>query len=198
MGMRFFYTILVLLLFAGPALAATPSTQRTSKYSAISRGKKPERPTSTATCKITCTVAEIAEWSDSHFPSVNLGELTQLKNVAYDSSTLLLDTNGNVKITADNSDAAQLSKDALHKLTTEYKLDYASSRINKDNGKSGGIATAWSDYSTFLRNAPQISHVSDDGALEVTLSIRASRKNIRPQDSGRYTATQTLTVCWKS
>ena len=150
-------------------------------------------PSDSATCRITCTVANIAEWSDTSFPAINLAELTPTNNPSSNSATLTLYTNEDVKITADNSDAAQLSKDDNHKLVTEYKLEYDGSGVNE----TGGGTTAWSDYGTFLRNGSQVTHISGDGAVEVTLLVRASVQTTRPEDSGEYNATQTLTVCWK-
>jgi hypothetical protein len=93
-----------------------------------------------------------------------------------------------MEITADNSAAAQLSKDDSHKLITEYKLEC----------DTVGTARAWSSYDCFLNKGPQVKHVAGDGAIEVTLSVRASAESIGAGDCGEYRATQTLTVCWKS
>ncbi len=151
-------------------------------------------PSVSATCRITCTVANIMEWSDTSFPAINLAVLTPTNNPSSGSATLTLYTNGTVSITADSSDAAQLSKDAIHKLITEYKLEYDGSGVNE----TGGRTTAWSGYSSFLTKDSQVTHISGDGAVEVTLSVRASLEGIRHEDSGEYNATQTITVCWKS
>ena len=147
-----------------------------------------------ATCYISCTVVEIAEWADTSFPPVNLKQLTPSKNQSSASSTLTLYTNGDVSITADNSDAAQLSKDFGHKLVTKYKLKYDGSGANK----TGGRSTGWRNYDRFLDKDSQVKHVSGDGAIEVTLSVKALIETFRREDSGRYDAVQTLTVCWKS
>jgi len=151
-------------------------------------------PSVSARCNISCTVAEMVEWSDSSFPAINLADLTAQNNQVSGSASLVLYTNGDVKITADNSDAAQLSKDDNHKLVTEYKLEYDAFGANE----TGDRTVAWSDYDSFLSKGLTVMHVSGDGAVEVTLSVRASKSSKAPENSGKYTATQTLTVCWKS
>ena len=151
-------------------------------------------PPVSATCDISCTVAETVEWSEAGFPAIELTDLTTRNRQVSGSASLTLYTNGDVKITADNSDAAQLSKDALHKLITEYKLQYDASGV----GETGGSTVAWSDYDSFLSKGSTVKHIYGDGAVEVILSVRASRDTLRPGDSGEYSATQTLTVCWKS
>ncbi len=148
-------------------------------------------PPSRATCNITCTVADIAEWSDESFPPIQLGQLTPRNNQTSGSSSLVLYANGDVEITADNSLAAQLSKDAVHKLTTEYKLQYDASA-----DQAAGIVD-WIDYESFLDGGSTIPHVPSHGATEVVLSVRATHDAKTPPAPGIYQATQTLTVCWK-
>lgn len=145
-------------------------------------------PPVSATCDISCTVADIVEWSQASFPAIELAELTTQSSEATDSASLILYTNGDVKITADNSDEAGLSKGGNHKLGTEYRLEF----------DTAGAATGWSNYDSFLKNGLTVEHISGDGAIEVTLSVRASNDIKKPGDSGRYSATQTLTVCWSS
>ncbi|MHC4912543.1 MAG: hypothetical protein ACYTE5_06005 [Planctomycetota bacterium] len=145
-------------------------------------------PPASATCDISCTVAEIVEWSQPSFPAVELAELTAQSSEASDSASLILYTNGDVKITADNSDEAELSKGGNHKLITEYRLEF----------DTAGAATGWSSYDGFLKKGLTVEHISGDGAIEVTLSVRASSDINKTVDSGRYNATQTLTVCWSS
>ena len=152
------------------------------------------QPSVSATCHISCTVAEVAEWSEASFPDIRLPDLTAQNKQTSGSSRVYLYTNGDVEITADNSGAAQLSKDALHKLVTEYKLEYDASGVNE----TGGSTAEWSEYDSFLSKGSTVSHVSGDGAVEVILSVRASKGTERPGDSGEYSATQTLTACWKS
>jgi hypothetical protein len=173
-----------------------------------------------ARCNISCTVAEIVEWSDDSFPPIDLAGISAQSSQVSGSSRLCLYTNGDVKITADNSDAAQLSKDDNHKLVTEYKLEYDAFGANK----TGGSTVEWSEYDCFLSEGSTVTHVSGDGAVEVTLSVRASNESrdlgssltpnltlANPSSSnatciisctvanvGECTATQTLTACWKS
>lgn len=150
-------------------------------------------PVVSARCKISCTVAEIAEWLDASSPAINLPHLTQNKQAANRTSFVLY-TNGEVKITADNSDEIQLSKDNLHKLVTEYKLKCDTSNI----GKTSGSTVARSQRNSLLNICSMETQVSGDDAVEVILSVVAARNTPQPDDSGRYTATHTLTVCWKS
>lgn len=151
-------------------------------------------PPVSATCKISCTVTDIVGWSDIDFPPIKLPDLTPENSRVSGSARLCLYTNGDVTITADNSHTARLSKDASHKLVTEYKLEYDAS----GTGLTGGSAVAWSEYDSFLTKGSTVKHISGDGTIEVILSVRASYNSEAPPTPGDYTATQTLTVCWKS
>lgn len=146
-----------------------------------------------ATCDISCTVVDIAEWSDDSFPAIDLGNLTAENREVSGSASLVLYTNRDVQIIADTSDTARLSKDGIHNLVTQYKLEYDAA----GTGQTGGRTTGWSDYDRFLIDGSQITHVCGGGAVEVILSVRAFKNNARAGESGRYTARQTLTVCWK-
>jgi len=150
-------------------------------------------PPVSATCHISCTVASIAEWSETHFPDIDLGELTAKNNQATGEAVLTLYTNGDVTITADNGNSAELSF-GTNTLLTKYKLRYDGSGVKQ----TGGRLTAWCPFDTFLKEGTDIVHIPTDGAVEVILLVRASIENIRPENSGRYTAIQTLTACWKS
>ena len=150
-------------------------------------------PSSSATCKITCTVASIIEWSETSFPGIDLGSLTAKNKQAAGESTLMLYTNCDVTITADNSNTAELSF-ATHTLLTKYKLEFDGSGIEQ----TGGSPTAWRSFDTFLNEGADVIHIPTDGAVEVVLSVRASIEKIRPDNSGQYNAVQTLTACWKS
>ena len=150
-------------------------------------------PPAAATCRISCTVANIAEWADAGFQDIHLAELTPGSSEVSGSSSLRLYTNSDVKITADNSAAAQLSKDASHKLATEYKLEYDASGTNG----TGGATVVWSDYDSFLREGSIVTHAGGDGAVEIILSVRVSKDKWAADDAGQYTATQTLTACWQ-
>jgi hypothetical protein len=146
-----------------------------------------------ATCDISCTVADIVEWSDDSFSAIDLGNLTAENKEVSGSASLVLYTNRDVQIIADNSDATRLSKDGVHNLVTQYKLEYDAA----GTGQTGGRTTGWSDYDRFLANGSQVTHVCGDGAVEVILSVKAFKNTARAGESGRYTARQTLTVCWK-
>jgi len=147
-----------------------------------------------ATCNISCTVADIVEWSDNSFSAIELGNLTAENREVSGSASLVLYTNRDVQIIADNSNAARLSKDGVHNLVTQYKLEYDAG----GTGQTGGRTSGWSDCDRFLVNGSQVTHVCGDGAVDVILSVR-SFKNTAPRagESGHYTARQTLTVCWK-
>lgn len=203
--MRSYLFIAVLVV----SVLSSPSNPALAKPSSVS-----------ARCNISCTVAEVVEWSDSSFPAINLADLTTQSSRVSGSSSLYLYTNGDVEITADNSDAAQLSKDDNHRLVTEYKLEYDAFGLNK----TGGSMVDWSGYDSFLSEGSRVTHVSGDGAVEVTLSVRVSNdssgfgNSLTPnlmsanpyrssaaciisctlENVGKCTATQTLTACWKS
>ena len=145
-------------------------------------------PPVSASCDISCTVAQIVEWSEATFPPIELAELTASNTQQTGSASLVLYTNGDVKITADNSNKAELAKDADHKLVTEYRLQCG----------ADAAATPWSDYASFLSDGLVVPHAAGDRAIEVTLAVRASKDRRQPQDAGTYTAKQTLTVCWAS
>ena len=146
-----------------------------------------------ATCEIKCTVSEIVEWSDMSFPQIDLGSLNPKRKQAAGESKLVLYTNGDVIITADNSGIAELSSGS-QTLTTEYQLRYDGSGIDR----TGGRATEWCRFDTFLREPSEIKHILADGAVVIILSVKASIERITPEMTGEYNATQTLTVCWKS
>ena len=149
-------------------------------------------PPSSAACNITCTVADIAEWSHESFPSIQL-DLTAKNNQTSGSSSLALYANGDVEITADNSDTAQLSKNSFSKLTTEYKLE----SDNFTGNQSPTDLADWSNFDSFLGNGTTITHIPGSGAVEIVLSVKAVNDSVSPASPGLYQASQTLTVCWK-
>jgi len=151
-------------------------------------------PPVSATCNISCTVADIVEWSDTDFPPIELADLTSETSQVTGSASLVLYTNGDVTITADNSGTAQLSKGPLHNLVTEYRLEYDAAGA----AQIGGGTVTWSDYNSFLSEPSTVNHIPGDGAVEVILSVRTAYDRNAPPASGDYTATQTITVCWKS
>jgi len=150
-------------------------------------GAFPPPPPASATCRITCRVAEVIEWSDASFQDIDLGELSPKQTEAAGQSVLTLYTNGDVIITADNSERAELSN-GRYQIQTQYQLQC-------DNGT---VSTQWCVYDTFLKEALEIIHRQTDGAVVVILSVKARTNNFQSGSEGEYTAVQTLTACWKS
>jgi len=148
----------------------------------------PPPPPAGATCNISCTVADIAEWSDTSSPTINLPEPTTQNSRGSAHDSLVLYTNGDVKITADSSASAQRSKDDNHKLVTVYMLEY----------DTADTITVWSTYDSLLSNDSAVKHISADGAAEVTISVTVSNDSGAIGDSGEHSAALTLTACWKS
>jgi len=148
-------------------------------------------PPATATCNISCTVANVVEWSQTSFPDVDLGTIAAENKQNTGETTLTLYTNGDVTITADNTNTAELSFGS-QALLTKYMLRYDGSGVTQ----TGGETTKWRPFDTFLKEPANIVHIPEDGSVEVILSVEASIEEISPEDSGRYNATQTLTVCW--
>jgi len=54
------------------------------------------------------------------------------------------------------------------------------------------------DWSLFLGAGSNVTHVDGDGAVNVTLSAKASNETGNVANAGLYTATQTLTAAWGS
>ncbi len=155
-------------------------------FSALAGAFPPPAPAS-ATCRITCRVAEVIEWSDASFSEIDLGELSPRRTETAGQSVLTLYTNGDVMITADNSPTAELSN-GTHRIQTQYQLRY----------DSGILSTEWCAYDVFLKEALEIVHNQTDGGVVVILSVKARENDFQPGSGGEYTAVQTLTACWKS
>ena len=152
-----------------------------------------------ATALVTVTVDEIIEWEDAN----NLGDfdtiaitpnITAQADTPSASKSLVLYTNCNVNITADNTTAAQLTK-TTDTLVTEYKLDYD---VEVDGANTWGVPKDWALHNLFLAGgastASVVTHETLDGAIEVTLSARASNATGTLADAGAYHAHQTLTA----
>ncbi len=144
-------------------------------------------PPASATCRITCRVAEVVEWSNEAFDDIDLGEISPKRTETTGQSILTLYTNGDVIITADNSETAELSNGS-RKLDTQYQLQF----------DSGISPTDWCAYDAFLKEAVEITHNQTDGGVVVILSVKAHANDFQPGTGGEYTAVQTLTACWKS
>ena len=152
-----------------------------------------------ATAAVTCTVDEIIEWDDTvnagNFETIAIAAITNQADTPSASKALVLYTNCDLDITADDSNAAQLIERVTSNdtLVTEYKLDYDHESAGAD---TWGVERDWTGYATFLKDAAAsaVTHVSLDGAVLVTLSARASNDTGNVADAGNYTATQTLTA----
>ncbi len=147
-----------------------------------------------ASCRISCRVAEIVEWSNDEFPAIDLGELNPEQKQSFGSSSLFLYTNGDVVVCADNSESAELSNIYGRSLKTEYSLSYDFSGVNQTGGDVGG----WSSYDSFLSLGSEVRHVDGDGAVEVELKVRVSKERMKAGDGGDYRGVQTLTAYWGS
>ena len=147
-----------------------------------------------ATAAVTVTVDEIIEWAPGNFAEIHLLTITNRGDAPEASQSLVLYTNCDLNITADNTTAGQLIERVTSNdtLVTEYKLEYDK---NGTDG-TGGATVDWTDYATFLKDAAAsaVTHVTLDGAVNVTLSARASNEAGTLADAGAYTATQTLTA----
>ena len=156
--------------------------------------------TDDATAAVTCTVATIVEWDNlavnpGNFETIAIAPITAQGSTPSASKMLVLYTNGDLDITADDANEAQLidrgaSEDTL---VTEYKLAYDGDGTSATGGDDVAV---WTDYTTFLKGgaASDVAHISLDGAVNVTLSARASNDPENVADAGNYTATQTLTA----
>jgi hypothetical protein len=146
----------------------------------------------TATAAVSCTVAGIMEWS-GNFAGIDLADITTQAGIVTDSATITLYTNGDVDISAENTVTARLTKGSSV-LVTEYRLEY------DGNGTTatGGSTVDYTVYGSFLSPASHVTHISADGAVDVTLRVRASNPVGNLADAGAYTATQTLTATWGS
>lgn len=145
----------------------------------------------TATCSVTATVNDIMEW-EANFPAVDLGALATQAGTLSGSASVVLYTNGDVDISADNMATAQLSETGGDVLVTEFQLSYDGDGTTT----SGGTTVTWTAYDSFLTTASRLTHVDGDGACNVTLEVRASNAAGTLAESGSYSCTQTLTASW--
>ena len=148
-----------------------------------------------ATAAVTCTVDQIIEWAaPKAFDTIAIPNITARGDTPSASKSLVLYTNCNVNITADNTTAAQLTK-TTDTLVTEYKLDYD---VEADGADTWGVPKNWALHNLFLAGgastASVVTHETLDGAIEVTLSARASNATGTLADAGAYHAHQTLTA----
>jgi hypothetical protein len=143
-----------------------------------------------ATAAVTCTVDEIIEWAaPKAFDTIAIANITAQGDTPSASKSLVLYTNCDLDITANHTAAARLTK-TTDTLVTEYKLEYD----GDGNTNTGGATVDWTDYATFIPVGSAVTHKTLDGAVNVTLSARASNAAGTLADAGNYTATQTLTA----
>jgi len=142
-----------------------------------------------ATAVVTVTVDEIIEWAAPNFAEIHLLTITARDDAPEASKSLVLYTNCNLTITADHTAAAQLTK-TTDTLVTEYKLEYD----GDGDPDTGGATVDWAEYDDFIPVGSAVIHYTLDGAVNVTLSARASNDAGNVADAGDYTATQTLTA----
>jgi hypothetical protein len=166
------FLLLVMVLTCGHALAATVDDD--------------------ATAAVTCTVDGLMEWA-GNFPALTLANITAQGTVVTTSGTATLYTNGDVHITADTSTAAQLTRvTGTDVLVTEYRLEYD----GDGDPATGGATVDYLEYDAFLVTPSVVTHAAGDGAVVVTLRVRASNEAGEVADAGNYAATQTLTASW--
>jgi len=149
-------------------------------------------PPADATAAVTCTVAGIMEWS-GNFAGIDLANITTQAGAVTGSAAVTLYTNGDVDISADNTATARLVNGSSV-LVTEYRLEYDGDGVTA----TGGSTVDYTAYNSFLSSPSSITHISTDGAVGVTLKVRASNPASNVADAGAYTATQTLTATWGS
>jgi hypothetical protein len=146
-----------------------------------------------ATATISATVDSLMEWSGD-FGAINIVDhIATQASVVTGSSMITLYTNGDVTITADNTATAQLTLGSVT-LVTEYRLEYSGDGASD----TGGDTVDYTEYDQFLAVPSAVTHISGDGAVDVTLRVRASNPAGNVADSGIYSATQTLTASWAS
>jgi len=150
-----------------------------------------------ATCGISVTVDGVMEWA-GNFANINLSSITSRTEAQTGTEMVVLYTNGDVTLTAENSTSAQLTNDgaSTDTLVTEYKLAFDST-----GGTTGNDTPDWESYDEFLNlgaggTATTVTHADGDGAVEVTLHVRASNDTGQVADSGSYSCTQNITASW--
>lgn len=150
-----------------------------------------------ATCTINVTVGQIIEWEGAAFTDIDLATITAQGDTPSGSSEYTLWINCNVSLTADNDADAELDNTGgggSDTLVTEYYVDYDGDGVTA----TGGTDTAYATYNNFISGGSAITHVDNDGGVEITLYARASNDSDNVADAGDYTCTQTLTASWTS
>lgn len=135
--------------------------------------------------------ADFMYWS-GNFSPITLQNIGNRDQVRQGNSQITLFTSGDAEISADNSDAARLTKSGGDSLYTEYKLEFD----GNGTSETGGSAVDFTSYDSFLSSPATVTHIPDDNDVQVTLYVRASNYTGQLADAGDYSATQTLTVHW--
>ena len=156
----------------------------------------PDPASDAATALVTVTVDEIIEWDDpngGNFDDIVIPNLTNQPDTPDANKMLVLYTNCDVVITADNLGPALLTHNgpSLDTLVTKYKLDYD---FEADGTDTWGVEAGWAEHDVFLAGGSAVKHETLDGAVAVTLSAQASNADGTLADAGAYHAHQTLTA----
>lgn len=150
-----------------------------------------------ADCDISVTVNQIIEWEGTDFPAINLAQINAKSDTPSGSAAYTLWINCNISLTANNtaSGPAELSSASSDVLKTEYYIDYDGDGV----ASTGGTDTTYAEYDSFISGGSAVTHIDNDGSVEVTLYARASSAEAdEAPDAGAYTATQTITASWTS
>jgi hypothetical protein len=146
----------------------------------------------TATAAVSCTVDDIMEW-EGNFTALGLDPITAQGTIVTKSGTATLYTNGDVHITANNAGTTARLTLGSDFLVTQYSLGYDG---NGSTTGTGGDAVDYTGYATFLSTPSVVTHVTLDGAVVVTLTVKAYNQAGDVANAGLYEATQTLTASW--
>lgn len=156
-----------------------------------------------ATCAISVTVNHIIEWEGTNFAAISLTPAIAAQgDDPNGSATYTLWTNCNVVLSADVDADAELDNDGASTdvLVTEYKIATDSNGVDGTGATSGAVSASssgtWTGHATFLGTALAITHVDGDGAVEVTLYVKATNDGDNVVDQGDYSCSQTITAAW--
>jgi len=161
-----------------------------------------------ATCTITASVDQIVEWEGANFAAMSCAVITAQADTPTDSEAYTLWLNCNVELSANNTGTvAQLTHSSTSDyLVTKYKIS-TDGDADPDTGADATAVTAsgsntWRTHTNFLTTPLAITHVDNDGAVEVTLEVQASNDmtgHYEVADAGSYgSCEQTITATWTS
>jgi len=158
-----------------------------------------------ATCAVSVTVSQIIEWEGANFAAISLTPaITTQADAPTGNAVYTLWTNCNVQLSADNTATAELDNDGASSGTpvTEYKLATDANGVSGTGATSADVTSsssdAWTGHATFLGTPLAVTHVDGDGAVEVTLEVKATNDSDNVVDAGAYSATQNITAAWTS